>query len=252
MIHYHGLPITPIDSCAEIIMGKHAFISFKHKSQMPVALEVCQSFAVDNGAFTAWKKGAPIIDWSEYYAWVETLRCHPAFDFAVIPDVIDGDEVDNDALVAEWPYEKHFGAPVWHMHESIERFYNLCHEWPRVCIGSSGSFTKIGTPQWWGRITAALNEVVNERDQPPCKLHGLRMLNPAIFSKIPFASVDSTNVARNIGIDKSWQGSYMPPDKTWRGKVMVARIESVNGASKWDANLSSQRLTTERQYELFL
>jgi hypothetical protein len=252
MIHYHGLPITPATACAEVITARHAFISFIHDQQTDIAMEVAQSFAVDNGAFSAWKKGKPITDWTGFYDWVASLKNHPAFDFAVIPDVIDGDEVANDNLVAQWPFEKWEGAPVWHMHESIERFFNLCHEWPRVCIGSSGSFTKIGTPQWWGRITAALNEVVNDRGQSPCKLHGLRMLNPAIFSKIPFSSVDSTNIARNIGIDKAWNGSYMPPDKAWRAKVMASRIESVNGAQSWCPFVASERLTTERQHELFL
>lgn len=252
MIHYHGLPITPAIACADVIQARHAFISFQHPQQTDIALELCQSFALDNGAFTAWKKGNPITDWSLYYDWVDGLKNHPAFDFAVIPDVIDGDEVANEKLISDWPFDKHYGVPVWHMHESIERFYNLCHEWPRVAIGSSGSFTKIGTPQWWGRITAALNEVVNENGLPPCKLHGLRMLNPAIFSKIPFASVDSTNIARNIGIDKAWYGSYCPPDKSWRAKVLAARIESVNGAQSWCSTMANEKMTTERQWELIL
>jgi hypothetical protein len=42
----------------------------------------------------------------------------PACDFAVVPDVIDGTEADNDALLTEWPLGWFFGAPVWHMHET--------------------------------------------------------------------------------------------------------------------------------------
>lgn len=251
MIHYHGLPITPDSAAAEVLSGRHAFVSYRHPSQLELAFEVCQSVAVDNGAFTAWKKGTPIKDWNPFYEWVENIKRHPAFDFAVIPDVIDGDEVANDNLVAEWPHDRHQGSPVWHMHESIERFYNLCHEWPRVCIGSSGAFSKIGTPQWWGRMSAALNEVVNKRGYPPCKLHGLRMLNPAIFTKIPFSSVDSTNIGRNIGIDKSWKGNYMPPDKPWRARVMAARIESHNGAQSWDGVVMAHKSSSEHQGDLF-
>ena len=252
MIHYHGLPITPVDVCGETMQGKHAFVSYQHKSQLQIAMEVCQSVAVDNGAFSAWKKGKPIKDWSGFYEWISEFINHPAFDFAVIPDVIDGDEVQNDELLLSCPLQKHQSAPVWHMHESIERFYNLCHTYPRVCIGSSGSFAKIGTPQWWGRINAAMSEVVDDNGYPPCKLHGLRMLNPAIFSKLPFASVDSTNVARNIGIDQAWFGSYTPPDKVWRAKLMIARIESINGAQRYDRLLLAEKMTTERQVELFL
>ena len=64
-----------------------------------VAVEVCQSFAVDNGAFSAWKKGEPVQDWRGYYAWAAACKLAPARDFAVVPDVIDGGEDDNDALL---------------------------------------------------------------------------------------------------------------------------------------------------------
>jgi len=218
MIHYHGLPITPT-RITQVIAGKHAFISFGHKSQTDIVLDVCQSFALDNGAFPAFMSGNPITDWQPVYDWVESLKDSPGFDFAVIPDVIDGDEIDNDGLINEWPHEKQYSAPVWHMHESIERFYGLCHTWPTVCIGSSGAFWQVGTKQWWAKIGLALNEVVNDYGQPPCKLHGLRMLDPNIFSRLPLSSADSTNIGRNVGIDKNWaKGNYPPPDKAWRGR----------------------------------
>ena len=105
MIHYHGGPITP-DTCAiRAWKARHAFISFAHHSQLNLASEICQSFAVDNGAFTAWKAaGRNKIDWSDYYGFVEKWKRHPRFDFAIIPDVIDGGEEENDALLAEWPH----------------------------------------------------------------------------------------------------------------------------------------------------
>ncbi len=34
--------------------------------------------------------------------------------------------------------------------------------------------------------------------RPRVKLHGLRMLDVEVFSRLPLASADSTNVARNI------------------------------------------------------
>jgi hypothetical protein len=60
------------------------------------------------------------------------------------------------------------------------------------------------------------------------------MLDPAIFTKLPFASADSTNIGRNIGIDSAWKGSYQPPSKEWRAELMAARIESHNSAERWD------------------
>ncbi|EHE8137644.1 hypothetical protein ACERD8_004883, partial [Salmonella enterica] len=97
MIHYHGGPITP-DTCAmKAWKGRHAFISFAHSGQINLAAEYCQSFALDNGAFTAWKAaGKNKIDWSDYYEFVARWKNHPGFDFAIIPDVIDGGEDENE------------------------------------------------------------------------------------------------------------------------------------------------------------
>ena len=233
MIHYHGLPITPVSAAAKVLRGRHAFVSFIHADQLSVAIECCQSFAVDNGAFSAWKAGKPILNWSPYFDWVERIKRTPGFDFAVIPDVIDGSELENDELIDAWPHEPWLSAPVWHMHESIRRLERLARNWPRVCIGSSGAFATVGNSAWWNRITEAMNAVCDERGHPICKLHGLRMLNPEVFMRLPFASADSTNIAQNIGIDSAWRGTYMPPDKDWRAMIMAERIEANNGAPCW-------------------
>lgn len=233
MIHYHGLPITPDTAAQVAVQAGHAFVSFAHPRQMGLAVAACQSFALDNGAFSAWKKGEPILDWSGYYAFAEAGKKLPACDFAVIPDVIDGGESDNDALVREWPLPKWFGAPVWHLHESYDRLVRLAHEWPRVCLGSSGEFAQIGTPEWWRRMHEAMRVICDDAGSPPCKLHGLRMLDPRVFSKFPFSSADSTNIGRNIGIDCAWGGPYAPPTKESRVQVMRARVESINAPSTY-------------------
>jgi len=234
MIHYHGLPITPDTAAVAAVSGGHAFVSFAHPGQLGIAAQVCQSFAVDNGAFSAWKKGEPVADWSPYYEWAQLAKLTPACDFAVIPDVIDGGEAENDALLAEWPLPRWFGAPVWHMHESLDRLERLASAWPRVCIGSSGEYATIGTAVWWGQIARAMRVLCDDEGRPLCKLHGLRMLNPEIFSRLPFSSADSTNIGRNIGIDQAWRGTYSPPTKEARAAVMRARIESHNSAVRWD------------------
>lgn len=58
----------------------------------------------------------------------------------------------------------------------------------------------------------------------------MRMLNPAIFTKIPLSSADSTNLARNIGIDKAWTGSYRPASKETRATLIAERTEAFNSA----------------------
>lgn len=233
MIHYHGLPITPASAALSAITGGHAFVSFAHCDQLGLAAEACQSFAVDNGAFSAWRQGRPVEDWSEFYGWAEQCRLIPGCDFAVVPDVIDGSEADNDALLTEWPLGRFFGAPVWHMHESLDRLERMASSWHRVCIGSSGEFATVGNAAWWLRISQAMRVVCDDEGRPLVKLHGLRMLNPEVFSRLPFASADSTNIGRNIGIDQAWKGSYTPPNKDSRAALMRDRIESVNGATRW-------------------
>ena len=119
------------------------------------------------------------------------------------------------------------------MHESITRLTWLARTFHRVCIGSSGQFADIGGPDWWGRMAEAMNAVCPD-GSPMCKLHGLRMLDPDVFTKLPFASADSTNIGRNIGIDNNWRnGNYPPPTKEARAMVMRQRIEAHNSAQKW-------------------
>jgi hypothetical protein len=234
MIHYHGTPITPTEAAAIVLSGGHAFVSFAQSQQLGVAIEMCQSFALDNGAFSHWRAGRPVRDWSEFYRWVMIVSRYAGFDFAVMPDVIDGDEALNDALLNEWPLDRHIGAPVWHMHESIDRLVRLANTYYRVCIGSSGEFSTVGNEAWFYRMDTAMHAICGPDGLPPCKLHGLRMLNPRVFTQFPFASADSTNIARNIGIDQAWKGSYTPPTKQARAWIMRERIEHFQAAVRYD------------------
>jgi hypothetical protein len=70
LIHYHGLPITPESAAAQIMKGRHAFVSFAHPEQIGMAADICQSFALDNGAFSYWKSGKGRIDYDAYKQWV--------------------------------------------------------------------------------------------------------------------------------------------------------------------------------------
>lgn len=113
---------------------------------------------------------------------------------AFIPDVIDGDAAANDALIAEWPHGQR-GAPVWHMHEPIDRLLRLAGQWQRVCIGSSAEFATVGDRHWFNRMVQAINALCGD-GPPPCWLHMLRGMSMA-GNVFPFASLDSTDVARN-------------------------------------------------------
>lgn len=235
MIHYHGVPITPEIVLAQAMFGAHFFVSFEYPDQLSCVVEVCSSFAIDNGAFSKWKAGKSSEDWTPFYNWVGEVSKIPTFDFAIIPDKIDGTEIENDELVRQWPLGKEFGAPVWHLNESIQRLKNLCVAFPRVCMGSSGEFSKIGTPAWWKKMHEAMAAICDGSGRPSTKLHGLRMLDPKVLGEFPFKSADSTNIARNIGIDSRWKtGAYLPPTKAGRASVMRQRIESKHSPSTWD------------------
>ena len=123
MIHYHGTPIGGSrQDAARFLMGRHALVSFFRPDDLPTVSECCQSFVLDNGAFSHWKSGAGDIDFNGYVDWVTDYSRHPNYDWCLIPDKIDGDEQDNCDLVARWlrtaPNAK--GVPIWHLHESLE------------------------------------------------------------------------------------------------------------------------------------
>lgn len=247
MIHFHGGPITPDTAALKAWKGRHAFI---YSAQLALASEVTQSFALDNGAFSFWTKQR-VVDWKEYYEFVNTWSNHPRFAFAVIPDVIGGTSEENDALIAEWPHGKFVGAPVWHMNEPDERFIRLCQEWPRVCIGSMGEYDAKRPRACRAKLRDLIRHIVDKNGYPITKLHGLRMLNKDIFMHLPLASADSTNVARNIGIDKAWEKSaYAPASKETRAAVLVERIESMNSASALRYDAERDRFMPQLAFEI--
>lgn len=222
MIHYHGGPITPETCAIRAWRGRHAFVSYAHPRQISLAASICQTFALDNGAFSLWKADKAV-DWDGYYDWAGEWLQHPACDWAIIPDVIGGTESENDALVAQWPHG-HRGVPVWHLNESFERLEALAADWPRIALGSAAEWDVSKPAKCRQRLAEALPRI-SINGVPRVKLHGLRMLNPAIVEHVPLASADSTNVARNIGIDSRWKGTYPPATKEGRTDVLVERIE---------------------------
>jgi hypothetical protein len=231
VIHYHGLPMTPAADMLRAMRGKHAMVSFEDPRQIEEAAEVCQSVVLDNGAFSAWRAGKKH-DFSGYQAWAAKWLKHPAVEWAVIPDVIDGDEDANDTLLAEWAIDGSLSVPVYHMHESLDRLQRLC-AYPRVALGSSGKYSEPGSKAWWRRMAEMMEVVCDDDGMPTVKLHGLRMLDPVIFSHLPLASADSCNVARNIGIDAKWNGPYTPRSRAARALILMDRIEGHASARRW-------------------
>lgn len=229
MIHYHGTPVGGNrQEGARFLSGRHALVPFSYPDDIAVVADVCQSFILDNGAFTAWTQGGSV-DVPGYIKWVREWFRHPGFDWALIPDVIDGDEYSNDALLEAWPADIP-GAPVWHLHESLDRLKRLANSYRWVALGSSGQYRSPGTERWWSRISSAMSVCCDELGRPICKLHGLRMLDPDIFSKLPLSSADSTNAAVNGGAISRF-GSYPAPSRATRQMVIAERIEAHNSSA---------------------
>lgn len=233
MIHYHGTPMTPAADMAKAFAARHAMVSFEDPRQIEVAAEICQSVVLDNGSFSAWRQGKPY-DFGGFAAWAAKWVRHPCVEWAVIPDVIDGDEAQNDALLEDWPLPVAVSVPVYHMHEDIARLVRLADRFPRVALGSSGEYATVGTDQWWARMADMMDAICDAEGRPLVKLHGLRMLDPGVFSKLPLASADSTNVARNVGIDSAWRQSYAPDSRAMRALILMERIERHASAAYWD------------------
>jgi hypothetical protein len=234
MIHYHGSPLgAGAGNKHNFWGGRHALVSFAYPQDLSVCLEVCQSVVLDNGAFTTWKQGRKF-DFNAYGEWVERLTYHPAVDWWLIPDIIDGEEADNKALASEWMRHKanDFAVPVYHMHESFSYLSWLIDNFPTIALGSSGAWPTPNARIWWDRMADIMDFMCDEHGRAPVKLHGLRMLNPKVFQHLPLSSADSVNAAMNSGDTKRY-GMYVPPARAQRANIIADRIEQYQSAPVW-------------------
>lgn len=191
MIHYHGTPLTPRSELWKMA-GKHFCVSYAHPADADWCLANGQSVMWDNGAFTAFRQGVKF-DVDAFSKWVEPKLGHP--HWAVVPDVIGGDEAQQRRLISMWPHPKSLSAPVWHLDLSLDWLIELASEWPRICFGSSGAYWQVGSDAWTRRADAAFNALEKRGLRP--WVHMLRGLN-LCGDMWPFASADSVNVARNF------------------------------------------------------
>lgn len=217
-IHYHGTPITP-GAVLTSLAGRNFCVSFAAPAQVARVHDIGQSVMLDSGAFSAWTRGhAPV--WDAYMDWCEKWLEYPT-TWAIIPDVIGGSEEDNDLLLATW-FQRRLprGAPVWHMHESLDRLRRLAAGYERVCIGSSAEYRVVGSSAWHRRMEAAMNALCRS-GSIPVWLHMLRGMALS-GSHYPFASVDSTDIARNH--NKPWNVAARMADR-WDAMQNPARWE---------------------------
>ena len=190
MIHYHGI------NCSKDVLwtlaGKHFQVSFAQPDSIIEKVKIGQSVMFDNGAFSLFTQNKGV-DWNKYYRWVEGYIGHP--HWAVVPDVIDGEEEDNLALIKEWPHREDCAAVVWHLSESIDHLLKLSDlGFGKLAFGSSGEYWQIGSDRWERRIDMAFNALAKNGPLP--WVHMMRGLSVG-GKRWPFASADSTNVSLN-------------------------------------------------------
>ena len=243
MIHYHGGPLGRANQSHEFFRGRHSLISFQHRDELEIMAEVSHSFIFDNSSFSVWKSGKSL-DVQGYYQWVDDWHKHPGFDWALIPDVIEGTEEENDRLIDEWPFNE--GVPVWHLNESIGRIHRLAKDWNRIALGSTSGMNP-GSKKYWARMAQVMDKVCDSAGRPVCKLHGLRMLNPDIFRHIPLASADSTNAVMWSFMPKDKFGIFAPRRESQRANVVADRVEAWNSASVWNP---SKEITIQQEIQL--
>jgi hypothetical protein len=228
MMHYHGTPITPRTELYELA-GKNFCVSFADPRDVDVCHRIGQSVMLDNGAFTNWKQGTAT-DWDAWAEWAEPWLAYKT-TWAILPDSITGDEHENDLLMSRYAWElSGFGRlmPVWHLHESLERLSRITDSFGWVAFGSSGQYATIGTDAWERRVTKAFDTLVNEFGIVPW-VHMLRGMAMSEWH-FPFASVDSTDIARNHNrphnntrkMADRWDSLQCPPTWTVHEQLEIA------------------------------
>ncbi len=215
-LHYHGTPITPL-SALDQLAGRCFCVSHARPDQIKHCLRMGQSVMLDNGAFSKWRLNKPT-DWPAYYAWTERYLVSPT-TWAVIPDVIDAGEEAQDYLLVQWPHGATRAAPVWHMDEHIDRLLTLLDSYPRVCIGSTSVYAQVLSPAWQIRMDDAWDAIALRHQRLPW-VHMLRGMQ-CVDQRWPFASVDSTDVARNHSRKKN-------------PRAMLDRWDVVQCPDRWD------------------
>lgn len=239
MVHYHGVAGFGKDELIKFLIGRHVLTSYAYPDHIAACAEVASTFILDNGAFSLWDSGGTL-DVPGFIEWCYEWHKHPGYEWAVIPDIIGGSEQANDELIKSWPKDIE-GAPVWHFYESLDKLDWLTSTYRTVCLAPNGGpnnvYSKFGTKIWWERVDAAMSVACDNKGRPKCKLHGLRILDPQLFTKIPLASADSSNAVQNRNTKERF-GMYLPLRESQRAIVIAQRVEHHNSASSW--HLKSQ------------
>jgi hypothetical protein len=253
--HIHGGPIWGKVSIGEgksmtclqvLYRNSRAMVSFARPDQLKTILKtVGAKVVLDNGAFSVWKKAKKqqdVVDWGKYWTayYLFVMTYISSIDWFIVPDVIEGNEKENQDLIDSIPSSlRHKAVPVWHSDESIDKLIKLCLEFKIVAIGCCGESGVIRSKEWSSKMNKAFSAIYIER-QLTVKIHGLRMLDGRAMIQYPFDSCDSTNVAINVPKDKARYPEVKC--KLARTAILKGAIEQVKPPSiqEWVSNFRGE------------
>jgi hypothetical protein len=234
-----GTPLTP-----KRLLHSLAGSSFCVSHYRPDDLEDCiqlvgqdEILLLDNGAFSFWKQGKGRINRWRFWNWANEIQARSPQAVAVIPDVIEGDELEN-LVECSWALREGLAEfpertmAIWHMDESLDQLAKLCRLLNFVGIGSCAQFDiQRKRKEFRTRIrqaSAVIDQVEREHNRRPW-VHLMRGLG--IFDElVRFESADSTNVAVNHHRYKAEHGDD-------RARYLKSRVEG-----KILAGLSTKRI----------
>jgi hypothetical protein len=112
------------------------------------------------------------------------------------------------------------------MDEPLERLLSLCDAWPKVCIGSTAKYRVVLSDPWRRKMDECWDAISQRHRRLPW-VHMLRGMQLSGMAW-PFASVDSTDIARNHNRDQNtprkmadrWDALQTPCAWTARAKQL--------------------------------
>lgn len=174
------------------LKGRNFCVSYAQTQDANWCIDNAQSIMWDNGAFSAYTNGKEF-NKVGYLNWLND-KLYGA-NWAVVPDVIGGTVDDQRSMMRGWHYPDHLSCYVWHMDLPLDWLKELVETYPRVAFGSSGKYWKVNSPEWQDRADDAWDVILGTGTRP--WVHMMRGLK-ICGKRWPFASADSTNVARNF------------------------------------------------------
>lgn len=164
------------------------------QSTIKYALNTCDEFLLDSGAFTFMNSGKKV-HWKsyvdEYIDFINKYDIQQFFelDLYTLPDV----GIEKTVKMRRY-IEHHTGKksiPVFHACMGMKMYRQLCEEYDYIGIGASGLTEECR----WVKNTKLLKQMIKIANSYGTKVHGLGYTKLQNINKteVPFYSVDSTS-----------------------------------------------------------